>query len=105
MRTRFEQGISSEELYDMIDEIADWSNGAYNLISALEEYFGGEIAEASSGASHAISINNLVPMPGKKYDGLDEEYHHIAFMVDGDIRVEAVPFTTKERINEMGIKF
>lgn len=105
MRTRFEQGISGQKLQDMLDEIADWSNGTCNLISALEEYFGGEIVEASSSAEHAMRMNELVPMPGKKYDGLDEEYHHIAFMVDGDIRVEAVPFTTKERINEMGINF
>lgn len=105
MRNRFEQGITSQELQDLLDEVADWSCGTYNLMTALEQYFGGEIIEVSNGARHAITIDNLVPMPGNKYDGENEEWHHIAFMVDGDVRVEAVPFTTKERINEMGINF
>lgn len=105
MKNRFEQGLTNQELQDLLDEIADWSCGTYNLMTALEQHFGGEIIEVSNGARHAIKIDNLVPMPGNKYDGDNEEWHHFAFMINGDIRVECVPFATKERINEMGINF
>lgn len=88
----FTDGADADELYDALGGLSEWSSGAYNLMSALEDYYGGEIKEISGGAKHALE-NGLVPVPGKKHSGLDGEYHHIRFEAqNGEEFVESVPF-------------
>lgn len=96
----FYNGMSSDEIYDALNEHSEYSSGAGNLMEALENYFGGEIESASRGARNAIE-RGLVPFNGGKYSGIDQEYHHIAFVdEEGNRKVEAVPFTTPEELRE-----
>ena len=107
IRYRFQNGMSQDELFDALNEHAEYYNaGPSNLIAALEEYFGGELVSASSGARHAIEISGLVPVPGSKYSGEGEEYHHFEFKgPDGKTFVESVPFVKPEDVAERGIQF
>lgn len=102
----FYNGISTDELFDMISEMSDYgSGGATRLISALEEYYGGEMESLSNRASRAVRSDGLLPFPGPKYSGRDGEYHHIAFIRDGERVTEAVPFDTVENVRDKGILF
>ena len=107
IRYRFENGMSQDELFDALNEHAEYYNaGPSNLIAALEDYFGGELVSASSGARNAIEISGLVPVPGGKYSGVEEEYHHIEFRnSNGETFVESVPFVRPENVAERGIEF
>lgn len=107
IRYRFQNGMSQDELFDALNEHAEYYNaGPSNLIAALEDYFGGELVSASSGARNAIEISGLVPVPGGKYSGVEEEYHHIEFRnSNGETFVESVPFVRPEDVAERGIKF
>ena len=103
---RFFNGISADDLFDLLSEYSSYSFGAYELIDSLEKYYGGELISASSGAKHAIE-RGFVPKPGHKYSGLDGEYHHIEFQDEnGDTFVEAVPFIEAKSVeSDLGIKF
>lgn len=103
---RFFNGISADDLFDLLNEYSSYSFGAYELIDSLEKYYGGELISASSGAKHAIE-RGFVPKPGHKYSGLDGEYHHIEFQDEnGDTFVEAVPFIEAKNVeSDLGIKF
>lgn len=103
---RFFNGISADDLFDLLSEYSSYSFGAYELIDSLEKYYGGELISASSGAKHAIE-RGFVPKPGHKYSGLDGEYHHIEFQDEnGDTFVEAVPFIEAKNVeSDLGIKF
>ena len=103
---RFFNGISADDLFDLLSEHSSYSFGAYELIDSLEKYYGGELISASSGAKHAIE-RGFVPKPGHKYSGLDGEYHHIEFQDEnGDTFVEAVPFIEAKNVeSDLGIKF
>lgn len=103
---RFFNGISADDLFDLLNEYSSYSFGAYELIDSLEKYYGGELISASSGAKHAIE-RGFVPKPGHKYSGLDGEYHHIEFQDEnGDTFVEAVPFIDAKSVeSDLGIRF
>lgn len=105
-RERFIDGINQYEIIDKLDELSSWTDGFYNLSTALEDYFKGEIVSASNGAKHALE-RGLVPVPAHKYAGLNEEYHHIEFRgEDGETFVEAVPFVKAEDVEkDFGIRF
>ena len=107
IRYRFQNGMSQDELFDALNEHAEYYNaGPANLIFALEDYFGGELVSASSGARNAIENSGLVPVPGGKYSGVEEEYHHIEFRnSNGETFVESVPFVRPEDVAERGIEF
>lgn len=95
---RFIDGISADDIYDELSNISSFSAGAYNLIDALENYYKGELISGSGGAKYAIK-NGLVPVPGNKYSGLNEEYHHFEFRdAEGNTFVEAVPFVNAENV-------
>ncbi len=71
---------------------------AYELYSALERYYKGELLEASQGARLAME-DHKVPVPGHKQAGEDGEYHHMAFLTDdGERVVKAVPFVYPEDV-------
>ncbi len=99
-RRGFDNGIDANGLYGLLDEVSDYYGGAAQLISDLERYYGGEIVSASAGARAAIEQDGLVPFADGQYSGKDNEYHHIAFMKDGERVVEAVPFTSPESLRE-----
>ena len=103
---RFFNGISADDLFDLLNEYSSYSSSAYELIDSLEKYYGGELISASSGAKHAIE-RGFVPKPGHKYSGLDGEYHHIEFQDEnGDTFVEAVPFIEAKNVeSDLDIKF
>ena len=91
------------EIYEALSEHTQWSNGAYNLISALESYYGGELIATSQGAKHAIETG-LVPIPATAGRGV--EYHHLAFQnSNGEYWVESVPFEDAANLENMGILF
>lgn len=99
-KKRFYDGMSAEEVYDMMGEHAEWSSGPSNLIRELEKHYKGELVSASSGARHAMR-EGLMPVPGGKYSGQDGEYHHIEFRgKDGETYVESVPFVPAESAGE-----
>lgn len=98
---RFQNGLNSQDdIYDALQEQSQWSNGASNLINALEKRYGGILVSASSGAKNAIS-KGLVPVPDNKFNGEDGEYHHVEFENEnGERFVEAVPFVKAEDVEE-----
>ena len=99
-KKRFYDGMSAEEVHDMMGEHAEWSSGPSNLIRELEKHYKGELVSASSGARHAMR-EGLMPVPGGKYSGQDGEYHHIEFRgKDGETYVESVPFIPAESVGE-----
>ena len=99
-KKRFYDGMSAEEVHDMMGEHAEWSSGPSNLIRELEKHYKGELVSASSGARHAMR-EGLMPVPGGKYSGQDGEYHHIEFRgKDGETYVESVPFVPAESAGE-----
>ena len=99
-KKRFYDGMSADEVHDMMSEHAEWSSGPSNLIRELEKHYKGEIIGASSGARHAMR-EGLMPVPGGKYSGQDGEYHHIAFRgKDGETYIESVPFVPAESVGE-----
>ena len=99
-KKRFYDGMSAEEVHDMMGEHAEWSSGPSNLIRELEKHYKGELVSASSGARHAMR-EGLMPVPGGKYSGQDGEYHHIEFRgKDGETYVESVPFIPAESAGE-----
>ena len=99
-KKRFYDGMSAEEVHDMMGEHAEWSSGPSNLIRELEKHYKGELISASSGARHAMR-EGLMPVPGGKYSGQDGEYHHIEFRgKDGQTYVESVPFVPAESAGE-----
>lgn len=99
-KKRFYDGMSAEEVHDMMGEHAEWSSGPSNLIRELEKHYKGELISASSGARHAMR-EGLMPVPGGKYSGQDGEYHHIEFRgKDGETYVESVPFVPAESAGE-----
>lgn len=101
----FKNKMTSDEVFDALAEISDYGyGGAINIIQALESNYGGELVSASELAGKAIK-DGLVPFPGRKYEGEEGEYHHMAFDVNGEIKVEAVPFFTPEQIREKGVMF
>lgn len=99
----FYNGMSNDDFFDKVSEMSDFgSGGASRLISALEEHYGGELESLSNGARMAINDGRL-PFPGPKFSGADGEYHHIAFIKDGERVTEAVPFDTMENVRSHGI--
>lgn len=101
----FKNKMTSDEVFDALAEISDYGyGGAINIIQALESNYGGELVSASELAGKAIK-DGLVPYPGRKYEGEEGEYHHMAFDVNGETKVEAVPFFTPEQIRERGVMF
>lgn len=101
----FKNKMTSDEVFDALAEISDYGyGGAINIIQALESNYGGDLVSASELAGKAIK-DGLVPYPGGKYEGEEGEYHHMAFDVNGEIKVEAVPFFTPEQIREKGVMF
>ena len=103
---RFSDGIDANEISEELGNLSSWSNGSYNLINALENFYKGELISGSSGARHAIK-NGLVPVPGNKYSGLNEEYHHLEFRdAEGNTFVESVPFVNAEDVeSDWDIRF
>lgn len=103
---RFVRGMSNDDIHNALSGISEWSSGAYDVMSTLEEYYGGEIVHASRGARDAMK-EERVPVPGPKYSGDNEEYHHFEFRREnGETFVEAVPFVVAENVEEKtGIRF
>ena len=101
VRFRFHDGMDNNEIFDALATVSNYGGGgASRLISALEDYYGGELTSASDGARRAMN-NGLYPMPGAKNSGMDEEYHHMEFKgADGETFVKSVPFTSDEEIRE-----
>lgn len=87
---RFELGVSNDELFDLINDLTNNCGETYSIISVLEAEYG-EIISASSSVRVAIQ-HGLIPFAGGKYDGYNEEYHHIEF-ANG---LESIPFKVYE---------
>lgn len=87
---RFELGLTNDELFDLINDLTNNCGETSSIISELEAEYG-EIISASSSVRHAIE-RGLIPFVGGKYDGFDEEYHHIEF----ENGVESIPFKVYE---------
>ena len=87
---RFELGISNDELFDLINEVTNNLVETCSIITELENAYG-ELISASSSVRHAIQ-SGLIPFVGGKYDGYNEEYHHIEF----ESGVESIPFKMYE---------
>lgn len=95
----FRDGLDKQDdIYDAFVDILSSNGDATTLMGALEEYYNGSVRSVSNGAKHAME-DGLLPFPGRKYAGIDAEYHHIMFEdVDGDTFVEAVPFDTQDKV-------
>lgn len=100
-RNGFQNGLSGDEIFDLLSEQSDYGNGgASRLISDLEKHYGGELESASSAARSAME-SGLVPFAGNQYAGKDSEYHHMAFIDEnGERKVVAVPFTSPENLRQ-----
>ena len=99
-RGSFFDGANADGVYDLLSDISDYRNGGTILINDLEQYYGGELVEASGGARRAME-SGLVPFSGTQYAGVDGEYHHMRFKnADGEVFTEAVPFTNPEKLRE-----
>ena len=103
---RFTDGIDVNEISEELSNLSSWSNGSYNLINALENFYKGDLISGSNRARLAIK-NGLVPVPGNKYSGLNEEYHHLEFRdAEGNVFVESVPFVSAEDVeSDWNIRF
>lgn len=87
---RFELGLTNDELFDLINELTNNCGLTSSIISELESAYG-NIISASSSVRIAIQ-HGLIPFVGGKYDGYNEEYHHIEF----ENGVESIPFKLYE---------
>ncbi len=93
---RFRDGVYGEDsIMAYMEEALDSWMEALNLLSSLEDYYGGTIVSMSWGARHAIKMGS-VPFAGDKYAGDDAEYHHFEIEHGGESFVVAIPFRLRQ---------
>lgn len=89
----FRSGKSSDEIFEALEELYG-SSDAVNIISQLEDRYGGELIECSYNALNSINEGGIpFPAPQETFYVKNGEYHHFAFKDgDGEIFVETIPF-------------
>lgn len=89
----FRGGKSSDEIFESLEERYGTSK-AVDIISQLEDRYGGELVECSYNALNSINEGGIpFPAPKETFYVKNGEYHHFAFKNgDDEIFVETIPF-------------
>lgn len=89
----FRGGKSSDEIYEALSERYG-DPEAFDIISKLEDRYGGELVECSYSAMNSINEGGIpFPAPKETFYVKNGEYHHFAFKDENDeIFVETIPF-------------
>jgi len=86
-------GYTADEFAELLLEHLDTAAELYDLLTELEEHYGGELVEASFNAGEAVANGKLPIVRDYVYAGYYGEYHHLAFKNEnGERFVERVAF-------------